>query len=93
MRRVLGSPLNLAIESDYLALGNELVLLYSSWHRRSKSAAQAAHYTGRAGTAQPCAAHTTLSRIFKLNSADSTHISPGLQNTLCSSFQFLSVPF
>lgn len=41
------TSLDLAIESDYLALGNELVLLYSSWHRSSKSAAQAAHY--RAG--------------------------------------------
>lgn len=35
VRQVIGSLLNLAIESDYLALGNELVLLYSSWHSRS----------------------------------------------------------
>lgn len=78
MRQVIGSPLNLAIESDYLALCNELVPLCSSWHRRSKSAAQAAHYMGRAETARPCATHAALSRIFKLNSADGIHISPGL---------------
>jgi len=45
---------------------------------------------GRAGTAQSCATHTALSRIFKLNSAD---ISPGLQNTLHSSVLFLAIPF
>lgn len=84
------TSLDLAIESDYLALGNELVLLYSSWHRRSKSAAQAAHC--RAGL-EPLshALHTDLSRI--LNSADSIHISPGLQNTWHSSIQFLATPF
>lgn len=48
---------------------------------------------GRAGTAQPCATHTALSRILKLNSADSPLISLGLQNTLHSSIQFLAIPF
>lgn len=91
--KVIGSPLNLAIESYYLALSNKLALLYSSWHRRSKSAAQAAHYKGSAGTTQSCATYTALSRIFKQNSADRTQISLGLQNTLHSSIQFLAIVF